>query len=871
MSAKFMYPLSDENPDLQKQIGCMNGLFHHFLGSRRFATPSHKCLPPGSIGKHGTEAKIASQRIKENNLKKTAKENQRLSFESPRTSSSSYSSADCTKASRLDQHRSSSSQTSFPEIAKQEISNEQSTVSLQSCQHSVNLRNVVKDCIYREARGLSVKTRMKADAGQHQTLKYIDSPRPLQSPKPAMTRKINLEVPRTDGRNDGSLTFVARDARRFSYDGRGSHDAVKVKLKDQPRLSLDSREISMKGSTKHMDCNEMGSQQQEPGSGKGPSSIVAKLMGLEILKDDLPSFSLRIDENSKNRVSCSPRNSKTEPSSPGSTNADSKKSIATRCPNEPAPWKHMDGSIVQTSASKCRETLPKSSNPSLTVYGEIEKRLAELEFQKSGKDLRALKQILEAMQKSKQMVGTRKDDQASIFVSQANSVVGQISEAPNLRKLQSSNSVSAMVKGTSSPTRLKSPVKITKPANCIENGNTFSSSVVATSSLSRIRTRSSPAEVGNEKVDKRPYKELTLRPNSPKHPSSRPQPNTTPRTLTLNQTSKELSPIAGENPKLAMSSETTCLKKKLELEKKPRRTHPASEQSRSRRQSSRIQAESGLPHWKSRDKSHDLQRRDDQTSDISSDMTDLSHQGDASSMQFKSNSSAAAYGDIEVTSMNRSHNGSVSQKQEKNHKISTTEPPNTVMEQPSPVSVLDAAFYGDESPSPVKKKSNPFKGEKRLYPLCIGIIKHIYSNLTNIVLMTDYGLIADEAEWSLSHKQLTFGEVNEIRVRKLVKQSSEIDKPCVVEDRKPKRQDVVRDSCSDKDKLQTVSSTRLDDEINSVQSILMGDLKVGAMDWSKCKSEIPWVVLDVERLIFKDLICEIISGEAANYRRLFVK
>ncbi|KAK5783203.1 Tip elongation aberrant 1 [Gossypium arboreum] len=846
MSAKFMYPLSDENPDLQKQIGCMNGLFHHFLGSRRFATPSHKCLPPGSIGKHGTEAKIASQRIKENNLKKTAKENQRLSSESPRTSSSSYSSADCTKASRLDQHRSSSSQTSFPEIPKQEISNEQSTVYLQSCQHSVNLRNVVKDCIYREARGLSVKTGMKADAGQHQTLKYIDSPRPLQSPKPALTRKINLEVPRTaNGRNDGSLTFVARDARRFSYDGRGSHDAVKVKLKDQPRLSLDSREISTKGSTNHMDCNEMRSRQQEPGSGKGPSSIVAKLMGLEILKDDLPSFSLRIDENSKNRVSCSPRNSKTEPSSPGSTNADSKKSIATRCPNEPAPWKHMDGSIVQTSASKCRETLPKSPNPSLTVYGEIEKRLAELEFQKSGKDLRALKQILEAMQKSKQMVGTRKDDQASIFVSQANSVLGQSSEAPNLRKLQSSNSVSAIVKGTSSPTRLKSPVKITKPANCIENASNSSSSVVATSSLSRIRTRSSPAEVGNEKVDKRPYKELTLRPNSPKHPSCRPQPNTTPRTLTLNQTSKELSPIAGENPKLAMSSETTCLKKKLELEKNPRLTHPASEQSRSRRQSSRIQAESGLPHWNSRNKSHDLQRRDDQTSDISSDMTDLSHQGDGSSMQFKSNSSAATYGDIEVTSMNSSHNGSVSQKQEKNHKISTTEPPNTVMEQPSPVSVLDAAFYGDESPSPVKKKSNPFK---------------------------DYeGLIADEAEWSLSHKQLTFGEVNEIRVRKLVKQSSEIDKPCVVEDRKPKRQDVVRDSCSDIDKLPTVSSTRLDDEINSVQSILMGDLKVGAIDWSKCKSEIPWVVLDVERLIFKDLICEIISGEAANYRRLFVK
>ena len=54
MSAKFMYSLSDENPDLQKQIGCMSGLFqlfdrHHFLGSRRIASPSHKRLPPGKI------------------------------------------------------------------------------------------------------------------------------------------------------------------------------------------------------------------------------------------------------------------------------------------------------------------------------------------------------------------------------------------------------------------------------------------------------------------------------------------------------------------------------------------------------------------------------------------------------------------------------------------------------------------------------------------------------------------------------------------------------------------------------------------------------------------------------------------------------
>lgn len=38
------------------------------------------------------------------------------------------------------------------------------------------------------------------------------------------------------------------------------------------------------------------------------------------------------------------------------------------------------------------------------------------------------------------------------------------------------------------------------------------------------------------------------------------------------------------------------------------------------------------------------------------------------------------------------------------------EPTIATLEQPSPVSVLDAAFYRDESPSPVKKISNAFKG-----------------------------------------------------------------------------------------------------------------------------------------------------------------
>ena len=50
MAAKLLHSLADDNPDLQKQIGCMNGVFqifdrHQVLTGRRL---SRKRLPPGN-------------------------------------------------------------------------------------------------------------------------------------------------------------------------------------------------------------------------------------------------------------------------------------------------------------------------------------------------------------------------------------------------------------------------------------------------------------------------------------------------------------------------------------------------------------------------------------------------------------------------------------------------------------------------------------------------------------------------------------------------------------------------------------------------------------------------------------------------------
>ncbi|PPS01799.1 hypothetical protein GOBAR_AA18869 [Gossypium barbadense] len=1039
MSSKFMYSLSDENPDLQKQIGCMNGLFqlfdcHHFYGNRHIASPNRKRLPSQN-GKHGTEAKTGSDKIKGNNLKKTMKEKQRYSFESPRTllssssCSSSFSPADCRKESLVD--RSSSSQTAFHETPRKEISSHRSNASLQSSQNSLNLRDVVKDSIYREACGLPIKTATKVEAGQHQTLKYIDSPRPLQSPKPSKTRNTSLNesshallklkgTPKMYNEcEDGSLTFARQDAPRLSYDGRGAKESHKLKPKDLPRLSLDSRESSIKGSVdsmrsdfllgeinrSRMKSNDIRNQEQEPGSYKGPSSVVAKLMGVEALlnpmltngnrsqdietcqdfKSNPASPSSRINEKKKSSISGCSRNSGKEPRSPCNrmTNVESKKPVATRCPIESAPWRQLDGN---KGALKSRETPMKAPNSFLNVYSEIEKSLAALEFMKSGKDIGALKQTLEEMQMSKQMSNTRKEEQASSLISHTSSILGQSSEAPNLRKLHSKNAVSATIKETSSPTCLKFPIKIIKEEKVMENGSNSTSIVVATSSLRRLRT-SSHANTRSEKADKQSYKDSIPKPKTPKDPSSRlhSRDKNTARTLRDNQISKVPSPTAQENTNIAVSSETTCLKlhqKKLEMEKQSRRTDPTSDQRKSRRQSSSLQAESGLPRQKPRHKSHNLRQSDDQLGDISSDMRDLNHQGDDSSMQSESNMSMASYGDTEVTAQSYGKiEGTFSQEQETKQKNPAArliegdpkaEPPRTAPEQPSPVSVLDAAFDGDESPSPVKKTSKAFEGDEGLTPngadwSSIGL-NHLptcretsprfktdsrkaeniqrlvqkFMNLdsidewaiTNEILpnpdheyiaevMLASGLLSDldssfmacqlhpsghlinpnlfpaleqirASIWLLNrkhngrkvsqldpieknHRLLIFDAINEILIIKSVKKGSYKHwiLPSTVEDTRQKRHQVVRDLCSDIDKMQTTSNI----EDKNLNSIVCGDLMLGSMDWTEFKSEIPWIALDVERLIFKDLICEVISGEVTTLqqqhrghcRRLFLK
>ncbi|XP_020538893.2 protein LONGIFOLIA 1 [Jatropha curcas] len=1019
MPAKFIHNLPDENPDLQKQIGCMNGILqlfdrHHFLGGgRRAIGQNRKSLPSsGQSGNDSKEQKNAAQNTTEKNQKKAIKEKQRVSTESSRTSfssacSSSLSSLECNNVPQLEPC--SFNQTIVPDVHARDSPVYQPNASFRSSQQSPDLRDVVKDSIYREARGLSVKTANKGETGGL-TLKYFDSPRPFQHPESVNPKVSGSKEPfqvlhklrEAPPKLSGGKTSTLKDARRFSCDGRETRDALKstIKLKELPRLSLDSRAVPVRGSTIEMKSNDLlgnleradgklnnfSNQDEEPESRTRLSNVVAKLMGLEALPNSMSTdgnmareikahpgvekntslgLSRTTDENKQNTIPGSPRNLHKEPTSPRVRNVHSvKKPIPnSKIPIETAPWKQLDGNRnSQTPALKNRTNIPKAPDTSLTVYGEIQKRLAQLEFKRSGKDLRALKQILEAMQKTKEILETKAARLETEPTSKSS--IHQNSKSSSQCNLQS-NSPTTLTRRTDSPKSFKSPIVIMKPAKLIQKASNPSSSVNPVESFSVLHEPQTA-----DFADGRTAKDLTPRANHLKDrssPSSRTtDKNTVARLTGQFQPSKEPQSSARENTNSVKSSGTLNLRqpKKLGLEKQARQTTPSSESIRNRRQSSRQRIESGSPHRKSGPKSLNLQPSDDESSDIGSDVRDLSHQGDALSMQSESTISLASQVDEEVSSTDRSNKANISfiqkaqQRQRKPVARSTAEPVAAPSEQPSPVSVLDATFYVDDLPSPIKKKSIAFKEDEVVWSLeeanhscsnnsslnsminhkkvenihflvqnlrkllsiheepftdgitplydsknpdhkyvsdillASGILKDFESTFTivhrhqagypinpNVFLALEQakastrysndeesGMKTAQSEYHIKiQRKLLFDVVNEILTQKLLLESSYKYPllPNIPEGKRPRGQQLLGELCSKVDRMQVdASNCSLDDENDSLRSILQADLMQHSTYWTTCSSEIPGLVLDIERLIFKDLISEVVNGEA---------
>lgn len=120
------------------------------------------------------------------------------------------------------------------------------------------------------------------------------------------------------------------------------------------------------------------------------------------------------------------------------------------------------------------------------------------------------------------------------------------------------------------------------------------------------------------------------------------------------------------------------------------------------------------------------------------------------------------------------------------------------------------------------------------------------------------------------HRKLIFDTVNEILVEKLALVGT-CSEPWLKPDRLARRtlsaQKLLKELCIEIEEFQTKKSVgSLDEEEDDLKSILWEYVMHQSGSWTDFWSETSGVVLDVERLIFKDLVDDIVIGEAGSLR-----
>ncbi|XP_006345115.1 protein LONGIFOLIA 2 [Solanum tuberosum] len=1080
MAAKLLHSLTEDNQDLQKQIGCMTGILHIFdrqsmLASRRLIGNSPRRLTSGSshIGSGASEKEYTStyQRspAMESHTNKTVQDKQRLSTESSRPSfssssrSSSFSSLDCNKTSQ--QEPLAFDRLSFAETPSREPATGQPNASPQFGRQSLDIRDVVKDSMNREAQRFSAGPAVKEEVTESMS-KPGDSPRPVQTLKnfdgaydSGPNGKQNLSVDLKESlrvlaklreapwyssehreltrslsyhSKDTSTLSVSKDAPRFSYDGRETNhvpfeqrDISKstLKLKELPRLSLDSRVSPVRSlnsepksnfSSKSMQKDsgntnaKSPTMQQTSGIPARPPSVVAKLMGLDTLPGAMSSTDSKMGLSTSSQVEepvSFPRSSEVsdpykpirtsntsknlwkEPTSPKWRNPDMAMKPISRFPIEPAPWKQPDRTrVYEKPISRTTKTPVKPAHPFPSVYSEIEKRWKDLEFTHSGKDLRALKQILEAMQ-AKGLLETEKEEQDSNFTGQKEhhqkiASPAQSAKLANQRMRQTDQVTAPTKRGINSSRNFESPIVIMKPAKLMEKSDIPSSSMIPLHGGDSVsRKGNAMSRAAKEHQPRTSYGSSPVNPNETRRTSKPPQISTRSQQLPKEIISGSIKSSGSISPRLQQN--------KLELEKRSRPPTPPSDSNRSRRQSNKQHTEASSPGGRRRPRISNIQQHDEHVSEISSESRNLSCHGNKISGQSKGNVVAESKVDFEVTSFERSLEMTSSPSssidasnylrcdlvEKKSIRVFSedemlTEP---APEYPSPVSVLDNAVYMDESPSPVKHTPKVMKDENcntadkfSSLPQCdrsntlvidatsSGLSSEInrkkLQNIENLVeklrrlnsnhdeARTDYiaslcentnpdhryiseillasGLLLRDLGTSLTsfqfhpsghpinpelflvleqtkastllkeefcndkmrqsnpkekiRRKLIFDVVNESLAGKLVLVGPSYE-PWLMSQKLAKStlnaQRLLRDLCSEIEQLQAKpSKCNMEDEEDEWKNILLDDVVHRSESWTVFTGEISSVVLDVERMIFKDLVDEIVRGDGSGLR-----
>ena len=120
------------------------------------------------------------------------------------------------------------------------------------------------------------------------------------------------------------------------------------------------------------------------------------------------------------------------------------------------------------------------------------------------------------------------------------------------------------------------------------------------------------------------------------------------------------------------------------------------------------------------------------------------------------------------------------------------------------------------------------------------------------------------------HRKLIFDAVNEILGAKLGSSPESWFQPNKIRLKKKtlSAQKLLKELCFDMEKIQAKKPDcgLEDEEQDGLKSMLWEDVMHGSESWTEFHGDLPGVVLDVERLIFKDLVDEIVIGEADGLR-----
>ncbi|KAI4326574.1 hypothetical protein MLD38_031874 [Melastoma candidum] len=786
MAAKLVQTLADDNPDLQKQIGCMTGIFQLFdrqqlvagrrYSHRRLLLPANPQFSNGGLDREYNDTNLRQHADEPNNFA-GPNERQRFSTESSRASISSSCSSSLSsweygrsahpESSPFDRAVSSEAP-SFDPVPKQSGSS-----SPNLGRKSMDLRDVVKDSMYREAgRGnLQVKPREPRKTGYRDGLVDMDKgPADIKESLKALAKLRESQwfgndarqLPRSSSTRDQSSQLLTKDAPRFSYDGREqmenrfpfeSRETIKssMKLKELPRLSFVNREGSFPPSHSSANSNEVQKSTEKAvgvSNEKRPPSVVAKLMGLEALpvpssanentplgskKPDMAeSFSPFLRASKRNEMNGHMRGSSTsgssikDPTSPRWRIPDGTIRPMPRVPNEPAPWRQTDGNQnPQKPGQKSVKVLQKTSYGVPSVYGEIEKRLKDLEFKQSGKDLRALKQILEAIQ-AKGLLDTRKEDLAADFGIDVNTVPKsrQITRLEMHQHMQGNHSTASTSRGSEDARAFESPIVIIKPSKLIEKDGFVDSSMIPIEDLSNLRRLQEgvPANTRKSLPDRRIVRDQVHKPTR-KDSMATSDRKINSKNIKPNQTPSRSQLIPKDNytlPKNSSSVSPRLQQRKLELERRSRPPTPPSDANNSKRISNRKTSEASSPGGRNRVKYSNSTPCEDQMSEVSTDSRTPSYQGDDVSVHSDGSNFLSLKLDVEVTSQSPSA-GLVQFSESMSMQMDVSNPLGDddeafpelqpiAAEHHSPVSVLDPSVHIEDDPAPVKMMRNSLRG-----------------------------------------------------------------------------------------------------------------------------------------------------------------